>query len=291
VYPGVEQFLAGWYASVRAQTDSEFDLWISADGLSRADAVAAMGGDPGGQWLIPPAGASPAALRSSAWQELARHYDGILLVDSDDLLEPNRVAAARAGLASADVVGCALRIADAAGTPLGPVLAPADSEPDWNRLLVRHNVFGLSNSAYRAVTLRACLPIPAQVVLIDWLLVLRAWGSGARLRFDPVPGMRYRQHAGNTARVLPPFSEDYVLRATDLVIGHYQHALRDADAMLTGPNERLRQAQADVTAFRRAVRGSAAVLGAYVAALNRLEPRYVWWWCVANPALEAVWSN
>jgi hypothetical protein len=291
VYPGVESYLPDWYASVRAQTDTGFDLWISTDGLAPAEAVAAAGRPFEARWLPAAPGSSPASLRSAALEELTSRYDAVVLVDSDDLLEATRIEAARAGLAGADVVGCALRIVDAAGASLGPILGPVESSPDWGEFLARHNVFGLSNTAYRADLLRRCLPIPADVVLVDWLLALRAWAADAALRFDREPRMRYRQHPANTARVLPPFSEAYVLRATDLVVDHYRTVLGDGGGIGAGRTARVGAVAEQVLAFRQAVRGSDAVLRRYVAALNRLEPRYVWWWCVANPVLEGVWSN
>jgi hypothetical protein len=291
VYPGVEPYLAGWYGSVREQTDRGFDLWISADGLDRKQVITAMGEDPEARWISVPAGAAPATLRSAAWQQLVASYPAVVLVDSDDVLEPSRIASARAGLETADVVGCALRISNASAVPLGPVLAPGVPDPDWETLLARHNVFGLSNTAYRADVLRACLPLPPNAVLIDWLLALRAWAAGATLWFDPVPRMRYRQHPGNVARVLPPFGDEYVLRAADLVAGHYERALGPDSGIPRARQARLREAQAGVLEFRRVLRASPDRLRRYVEGLNRLEPRYLWWWCVANSELEDAWKN
>jgi hypothetical protein len=291
VYPGVEPYLGGWYASVLAQTDPAFDLWISVDGLTREQVVAAMGAEPDAHWSFAPPGTTPAAIRSAGLGELTEHYAGVVLVDSDDLLEPSRVASARDDLDRADVVGCALRLVDAAGSPLGPVLAPATPEPDWSVLLSRHNVFGLSNTAYRTATLRCCLPVPAETVLIDWLLILRACSVGATVRFDLTPRMRYRQHQANVARVVPPFTEEYVLRATDLVLDHYRQLLGPAGRVSAGCRGLLLEAGKDATAFRQAVGRSNQLLRRYVGALNAMPPRYVWWWCVANPELEELWKN
>jgi len=291
VYPGAEPYLAGWYDSVRSQTDQGFDLWVSLDGLRPEQAVAAIGLDPGARWSIAEAGSSPAHLRSAMLEQLARAYAAVVLVDCDDILEASRIEGARAGLAGADVVGCALRISDSAGRCLGPVLGLEEQQPDWERLLARHNVFGLSNSAYRSEVLRFCLPMPPDVVLTDWLLVLRAWAAGATLRFDPVPRMIYRQHPGNVARVLPPFAGDYVLRATDLVVGHYAQVLSPDSGIPPARQRQVRHARAGVRAFRQAMRRSPARLRRYVEELNRLEPRYVWWWCVANAQLEDVWKD
>jgi hypothetical protein len=290
VYPGVEPYLSDWHQSVRQQGDQDFDLWISVDGLRRDQVIAAVGEEPDARWCFASAGSSPAALRSLVLTEMVGIYAGIVLVDSDDVLETSRVSAARAGLASADVVGCALRIADAEAQPLGPVFAPGDQSSDWGDLLARHNVFGLSNTAYRADVLRACLPLPPRTKLIDWLLALRAWSAGARLQFDPVPRMIYRQHAANTARVLPPFTEDTVLRATELVLDHYERVLGPRGGIPAERQVRLRQAWGDAQAFARRLQ-SGPVRRAYLEGLNALEPRFVWWWCVANPLLEDVWKN
>jgi hypothetical protein len=291
VYPGVEPYLAAWHQSVRQQGDQDFDLWISVDGLRRDQVIAAIGEELDARWCFASAGSSPAALRSLVLKEMVRMYAGVVLVDSDDVLEASRVSAARAGLEAADVVGCALRIADAAAQPLGPVLTPGDPCPDWADLLARHNVFGLSNTAYRTGVLDACLPLPPETRLIDWLLALRAWSAGARLRFDPVPRMIYRQHDANTARVLPPFSEETVLQATDLVLDHYERVLGPRGGIPAERQERLQHAWDDAQAFARCVRTEPARRRAYLEALNALEPRFVWWWCVANPLLEDVWKN
>ena len=62
-------------------------------------------------------------------------------------------------------------------------------------LLVRNNVMGLSNTAYRSDLLRRCLPIPTEAELMDWLLAVRSLALGARLQFDPEPRMWYRQYS------------------------------------------------------------------------------------------------
>jgi hypothetical protein len=51
----------------------------------------------------------------------------------------------------------------------------------------------------------------------------------------------------------------------------------------------LRKAYEKAEGFLEAVTKSRAVLERYAAALNCLSPRYVWWWCVAHPELEATW--
>ena len=289
VYPGVEPFLADWHRSVAGQTDGDFDLWIGLD-LLEPDAVRrAVGGAVDAHWVPGDPGDRPAQVRSRAIAAMVRRYPAVVFVDSDDVLHPTRVAAARAALADADVAACALAIGDAAARDLGLRFGPAVG--DGRDMIVRCNVFGLSNTAYRAPVLRNCLPVQDGCVLYDWLLATRAWAAGASMAFDRVPRMTYRQHGANIAGVLPPFSAAYVARACALVLAHYEFALDPGWPMDRARRDELAGAQARARRFRAGALSSPGRLERYVDALNALEPEYVWWWPVAHPDLEELWSN
>ena len=237
-----------------------------------------------------PAGASPAEVRAHAIGRMVDEYDAIVFTDSDDLLHPERVAAARAALESADVAACALRMVDAEARYLGIDFGPVDGE-DPVEMLPRNNVFGLSNTAYRTQVLRGCLPIPAENPLVDWLLATRAQALGARMTFDPTPLMSYRQHGENIARVLPPFSPAEVDAAARHVLRHYR-SLLDGPVPLGDPQRtRIDAESRRVREFHLALAESAERRQRYIEALNALPPHYVWWWCVANPKLEDVWRS
>jgi hypothetical protein len=290
VYPAVGPFLAAWYESVRAQTDAEFDLWISLDGIDRSDAARTLGCEPEPHWVATRPGATIAEVRQHALELLVERYDAIVFVDADDLLHPTRIAGARAALASHDVVGCALRVVDGTGSPVGVTFGPS-READPAAMLPRWNVFGLSNTAYRAAVVRDALPIPADARLVDWLLATRAWAQGAALGFDREARMDYRQYGRNTARVLPPFTPTRIRADTALVLAHYDIALGAGWAMPDWCAGAIASARDRVVAFEQRIVRSEERLGGYVDALNRLEPEYVWWWSVAHPALEGLWSN
>lgn len=295
VYPGCEPFLAAWYDSVRRQTDRDFDLWVALDAIAPAalrlaQAASEVGRDLPIHWVFSCAGDTPATLRQRAFACLVHHYDEIVLVDADDVLQPTRVAAARAALATVDVAGCALRLVDERGADLGLTFAP-DEGDDLSALLVHYNVFGLSNSAYRSAMLARCLPVPGECVLTDWLLAARARVRGATFAFDREPRMAYRQYARNCARVRPPFSEQAVLTASTLVAQHYRLLLGSEWAWPAGAaRQPFEAARLRADTFHRAIRASAVTLTRYVSALNQLPPRYVWWWAVAHPDLEHLWA-
>jgi hypothetical protein len=289
-YPGVERYLEAWGRSVCAQTDSSFRLVVGVDRIAPDPWVSRLRLDAQTRFVMAPAGASPARVRQMALEGLVEDADAIVFVDSDDILEPSRVAAARIGLETSDVVACALRLADEIGADIGETFGPP-ADTDAAADLPRYNVFGLSNSAYKTATLRACLPIPDACVLIDWLLATRAWAFGAQLAFDATPHMIYRQGATSATRVSPPFTTQQVLEATDLVLGHYRIVLDSPPALPVGPAIAISAARDRAERFRQALSESPDALSRYVDALNALPPRRVWWWTVANPDLEHLWMN
>lgn len=288
VYPAVAKYLPAWHASVRAQTDAEFDLWIGVDAMTTDDVTAVLGAEPHAEWVVAPEGAPSAAVRALAIERMVERYDAVVFVDSDDLMHPERVAAARSALEECDVTACALRLVDENARELGPVFGPAAGE-DAAALLPRHNVFGLSNTAYRTEVLRRCLPVPTESPLVDWMLATRAWGLGAVMDFDTRPLMAYRQYGANIARVLPPFTEEDVHAATRRVLKHYECALAGPPALPAEVRAALTEARRRACAFHLSLAASPERRRRYVEALNQLPPRYVWWWCVANPELEDLW--
>jgi hypothetical protein len=290
VYPGAARFLPAWYASVRAQADRDFDLWISLDGLTEGAVEAQLGHRPGATFVVAEAGFTPAQVRQQALARIADHYDAVVLVDSDDLLHPDRVAAARAWLDGADVAACGLRLVDEAGRPVGVSLVDPDDR-DIESILPRTNAFGLSNTAYRSDVLRACLPIPASATLVDWYLVTLAWLQGARLAFDPTPRMDYRRHGANLAHLGTPFTAERVRTDTALVREHFRLVLDGLPpAALTARVTQVREAAADVAAFQQCVVEDPAGLSGYVRELNAAPPPLLWWASVAHPPLRSRWS-
>jgi hypothetical protein len=291
VYPAAAAFLGDWYASVRAQDDRDFDLWISLDGLSEAAVVAQLGHRPAATFVVAEPGATPAEVRQQALARIAGEYDAAVLVDSDDLLHPDRVAAARASLDDADVAACGLRLVDEHGQPLGLSLAAPDDDQAGSTL-PRTNAFGLSNTAYRCDVLRACLPIPAEAALVDWYLVTMAWLQDARLTFDPTARMDYRQHGANTARIRPPFTAERVRTDTALVRDHFRLVQGALPAgALPDRAAQVREAAADVEAFDERVVADPARLSNYVRALNAAPPPLLWWASVAHPPLRSWWTT
>ena len=290
IHPGVKDFVADWYESLIDQTDMDFDLWISLDSISQTEATRWIGREVQAKWLTVSGRKTPAQIRSEAIQLLAKNYSAIIFVDSDDRLHSSRVSAARSALESNDLNGCALRLIDAKGEPLGSIfgLAPSSTPED---VFPYNNIFGLSNTVYASGLLARCLPIPANVLLVDWFLSTHAWLMGAKLGFDSTIRMDYRQYEANTARVIFPTHSEQVKKDTQLVRGHFKFVLSSArDSFLPDRLQRLHEAARNIEQFNQQIVEQPPQLQAYVESLNRINPRPLWWSGVAYPALAQMWQ-
>jgi hypothetical protein len=291
MYPAVLEYLPGWYGSVRSQTDLGFELWIGLDSLTRWDIERALGCQVEAHWIAAPAGYTPGQVRQLALSQITAAGLDVVLVDSDDILHPSRVAGAREALQRSDLVACALEIVDKEGHGLNaefnldPALRPS-------QILPRSNIFGFSNSAYRCELLERCLPIPRDAVLADWFLATRAWLFGAELEFDRSVRMKYRQYGSNTARVRLPFVSAQVLSDTNLVRRHFQLLLTSDGQrhFLQGRWTQVLSVVRDLEQFERFIQ-SPERLSAYVESLNRAVNQPVWWTSVAYPPLAHIWKQ
>jgi hypothetical protein len=283
-------YLEQWYRSLCHQTDQEFRLWIGLDTLERVSVEKVLGSSLVANWVVAPFGATPAQIRQQALSQIVEICSEVVLVDSDDLLYPSRVAAARGALETSELAGCALRLIDQQGQDLDLIFQlPLQLEPE--DVFPRNNVFGFSNSAFSSDLLKRCLPIPASAVLVDWFLATKAWLLGSRLSFDRVPRMDYRQHPANTARVRVPFSPEQVASDTALVRQHFQLLL--AEPVLDFSPDRyaeLKRAASEVEKFYLRIVLNPAPLHNYVEALNNQALPPLWWSCVANRALKYLWN-
>lgn len=284
VYPQMRPYFADWYASLKAQTDRDVDVWIGLDRMTERD-VLEMAGEPFAFTPVPDEpGLSVAGLRQKAFAQIAERYFGVIFTDADDWMLPERVAAARADLAAWDASACAMRVVSTDGRDLEQTFTKAPGTTLEDNLLER-NVFGLSNTAYRCALLRRLLPIPPGIVLVDWLLATRAWALGARLRFNPAVLMAYRQYEHNTARVLSPFTPEQVLQGTQLALDHYALMLDGETALPEARRASLEAARGRAARFQRVMLAQPQRLEEYIHALNTLPAHHVWWSFVAHPHL------
>ncbi|MCF8095439.1 MAG: hypothetical protein K9J79_08795 [Desulfobacteraceae bacterium] len=286
IYPAVLTYLKDFAESLENQTDPEFELWIGLDGLDEKDIKEAAGRKLAAHFVDAPKNTTPAVVRNTVLQQALQNCEAAVLVDADDILMESRVAAAKASAGGYDLTATAMRFIDAARNPVEGVFDPDRGDP----CLARNNVYGFSNTTWRAEILMRCLPVPAECVLMDWFAATLAYYKGASIGHDPKPRMYYRQHADNIASILPPFTKSQIARAAQLVLGHYDLMLQTLSAQEFVQLGELSAARAQTAVFADAI-ADPALLEEYVDALNALPARHVWWSCVAHPDLEDIWKK
>lgn len=289
IYTGMERFVEEWCRSIICQDYRDFDVWVGVDNVEAGTISSFLDDNFGITFIHALAGDTPVSLRCRAMKLMVAKYEAIVFTDSDDVLEPHRVSAALSGLTNADLYGCSLGIIDVASNDLGIYFGLIEGEQP-EKILPRNNFLGLSNTAWRSETLEKCLPAPEHCVALDWLLVTRAWGKGAKITFDRTARMRYRQYGTNIACVVPPFSAEQIIRATDVVTDHYK-MVTDDPGIPTPQRQILREAAARIAKFRYTILSLNVVLDKYVTELNKLPPHRLWWMSVAHPALEDIWNS
>lgn len=291
VHPGTRPFLSEWYESLRAQTTSEFALWIGIDDLDIQEARKAMGGQPGANWVHAEPGDTPAQVRERAWRELVPHADAVVMTDADDVMHPRRVEHARECISGCDIGACGLKLVDEEENSIGQVMPPPEYETPED-VLPHHNIFGLSNTVYRTQALEKGLPLPKGITLIDWYLASQAWLRGGDLSLDRAVHVDYRQHGDSTLSLLPPFTTEDVRRTSQAVLDHLSAV---ACSLPSKPQpervEAFRKAHEDVRQFEKCVLGDDERLEEYTSALNQRLPLLLWWGSVAHPELDHFWKK
>lgn len=277
MYPGGEPYWGSFLESVASQTDENFDLWVGIDDLD-PDAIRKMVQNHLDVPLYLFTGEeNPSAIRRRSLREITKRYNAVILVDSDDVLLPSRIEAARRGVEDADVVGCALELSDVYGQSLGDIFSPPASE-DILSLLPFLNVFGFSNTVYQCATLERCLPYTDDVELMDWYVATKAWLLNATLAFDPEPRMYYRQYDENMAGVMGPFTLERIRADIPRVLRHYQLVMR-SDLREAIP-ERLRalaEARSRLCQYWTAIQRQPERLDEHARSLN-FDGRIPMWW-------------
>lgn len=290
IHPGTRPFLKEWYESVRAQTDSSFDLWVGIDGVTVEETCTIVGEDLEARWIEAKDNDTPAQVRERAWRALIPKTDAVVMVDADDVMHPERVEAAGRQIRHHDGVGCSLQLVGEKGESLGHKMPP-ETCSSAERALPQYNIFGLSNTTYRTDVLKRSLPIPSDVILVDWYIATMAWLRGDDLAFDRSVRMDYRQHEDSTLSVLPPFTPEDIRTATDVVQNHFKRVIQNIPSeTLDGRLGVLQRARKRISNFADQI-SDAEWLRYYTRHLNQTAPTPLWWACVAHPSLDSLWKK
>ena len=201
-----EQFLAEQLDSIKAQTHTNWRLWVSDDGSSDGtlDILKRYQADWGAARLVittgPRAGSTRNFLALTASPEI--QADGYAWADQDDVWEPEKLARSVAflnGQSTAQPVlyGTRTLLTDASNQPIGHS-ALFTKPPSFANALVQSIAGGntmMFNHAARQLLAEAA--VGANPIAHDWWAYQVISGCGGLVHYDPWPSVRYRQHGGN----------------------------------------------------------------------------------------------
>ncbi len=281
-YPTMLKYADEFLYSLAQQSEQDFDLWISLDGLEPKQIKLPNKLKP--IYYQNQQAKNPIEIRKLALAEISAKYDAVVLVDSDDILYPNRIKAAKKILEKYDVYACSLDLIAENGKDLGLKFITENQE-DWLEFLSNKNVFGFSNTAYRTSILKDIINIPSQTIMMDWLVVLKALvNKNAQLYFDSEIHMAYRQYENNTNKIVSPLSAKNIKQATNLLLKHHL-ILNDELTWL----EPFRGHFAKVKLFAKYIEEEAN-LAKYLKALNNKKEVFYWYEQIAYQELEYLWN-
>lgn len=207
-----EKFIAAQLESLRAQTFSDWCLWIRDDGSSddTVEIIRRCAVQDERVRLLPADGMRLGAARnfSSLMERFSADSQYTMFCDQDDVWQPEKIAVTlaemhemekRFGAETPILVHTNLSVTDSDLNLLPPSFWHYQGlNPEirsLNRLLVQNNVTGCTAMANRALATMAG-HMPPQAIMHDWWLALIAAAFG-RIGYVARTTMLYRQHGGN----------------------------------------------------------------------------------------------
>jgi glycosyltransferase involved in cell wall biosynthesis len=201
-----EQFLAEQLDSIKAQTHTNWRLWVSDDGSSDStlDILKRYQNDWDEDRLMittgPRAGSTRNFLTLTANPEI--QAEGYAWADQDDVWEPEKIARSIAflqaqGAGRPVLYGTRTLLTDGGNRPIGHS-ALFTKPPSFANALVQSIAGGntmMFNHAARQLLAEAAGG--ASPMAHDWWAYQVISGCGGLVHYDPWPSVRYRQHGGN----------------------------------------------------------------------------------------------
>ena len=249
--------------SVLAQTLTDLELIVVDDAStdSSLDVLAvAAADDPRVIVIRQPANAGPGAARNRALERARGRW--IAIVDSDDELEPDRLAAmvARAESDGADVVCDDLLVFSDEAAYAPHHFLPQPAAPRWISLAdyIEAGVMygagpdlGFLKPLMSAEALAGLRYAEDLRIGEDYDLVVRLLAAGARLRLEPRALYRYRKHSGSISHRLSPE------RLTDMLAAQarFRRAAGELDAPTQRALERRRRSLEAARVYEQVVAG------------------------------------
>ena len=224
IHKGSINFLNEWWNSVINQTNLDFDIVISIDGLNFDLDKLLYGHEKFNIKLFYfNQDKTIGEIRNIIIEYCSENYDQVIFVDSDDILAKNRVAISVDSLEVYDFTFCKTNLINEEGTDLPWVLKKNSSIND----ICEFNSFGLSNSNYNSFVLKEILPVPVDCKIVDWFISTLAFLFRYKFGYLDETFMKYRIYEQNVTKVIPPFNRKDLNIKTNYVLNHFNYIMNE----------------------------------------------------------------
>lgn len=280
LYPGIENYLDDYLASLDNQSYMNFDIWIFNDGFNKELLKRYVNkykrlniyeknitGD-----------FTPAQIRETAIKETKDTYDYLIFTDTDDYFSSNRIETSLRALENYDFCYNDMILVDFNGEIISKDTYFTNKDnpkivSDFHQLL-NNNFCGLSNTAINLKTVNLdFLKIPKIIIAADWWIFSILLMQGYRGSFLDDTFTYYRQHETNTVGGLCNISEKQLLRGIHVKKEHYKLLLRYYPSKFDSViNEELNK----ILSLEKMIKDK-SFLEKYIANFNNENKEFMWW--------------
>ncbi len=220
IFPAIERYLDEFLKSLQRQTCKNFDLVVVNDGCDGFKDIINEYSD--FRIIELKLSEVPSKNREFGIQYVKRKkYDVLILADSDDYFEPNRVEVSVNYLKNYDVVVNDLSLVLDGAVYCEGYLSKRvmNNQEIFLDDILDKNIFGFSNTALNVNVIDE-VEMDKDLVAVDWFFFSRILFSGASSVFTNETRTYYRQWGGNTIGI-DKMTCELLDRGIDVKIKHY----------------------------------------------------------------------
>jgi len=222
VYPGIENFIYNYFASVKDQTYKKFDILILNDGFEKKN----LGCVFNSIMMDMPTGLPPGQIRLEGINyAIENNYQNIIFSDVDDYFSSNRIEESLVFLENHDFVYNNIVPVDMTGEPMRVDVNTNFKLPDqisnYEKLL-DYNLFGMSTTGL-VLSLLKNFYIPKDIIAVDWWIYTYLLLNGAHGKRIDNATTYYRQSADNLVGMKKPLNDDRLETGINVKQAHYHH--------------------------------------------------------------------
>ena len=268
VFPMKEEYLCSFFESLEKQTCKKFDVIVVNDGYAAFEELSYRYSSLEIVELV--SSGTPSKNRERGINYVKQNaYDVVVLADSDDYFEINRIEVSLKCLSDADVVVNDLSLFSHDKVYNESYLSNrlVNNQSLTINDIREKNFFGFSNTAFKLCAINSVAFDP-ELIAVDWYFFSCLLLEGNEAVFTNETRTYYRQYQGNTIG-LGELTKKMLLRGLQVKRKQYE--------LMISKDNSYSALLEDVTRLEKLIQTDADVEG-YIAGASELQPKYPLWW-------------